>query len=107
MTELEISAMTFGPYGVGHRDGKAVMVAHSVVGDRLEVAPFSERRDYSVAKIREIIRGKGLTQTEAAKILSLTQPKLSGILRGEFRSISERKLIGYLTSLGHDVFTQD
>jgi len=56
MTEVEISAMTFGPFGVGHRDGKAVMVAHSVVGDRLEVAPFSERRDYSVAKIREIIR---------------------------------------------------
>ena len=56
MAEVEISAMTFGPYGVGHRDGKAVMVAHSVVGDRLEVAPVSERRDYSVAKIRESIR---------------------------------------------------
>ena len=56
MAEVEISAMTFGPFGVGHRDGKAVMVAHSVVGDRLEVAPVSERRDYSVAKIREIIR---------------------------------------------------
>jgi len=56
MAEVEISAMTFGPYGVGHRDGKAVMVAHSIVGDRLEVAPVAERRDYSVAKIREIIR---------------------------------------------------
>jgi len=56
MAEVEISAMTFGPYGVGHRDGKAVMVAHSVAGDRLEVAPVSERRDYAVAKIREIVR---------------------------------------------------
>ena len=56
MAEVEISAMTFGPYGVGHREGKAVMVAHSVAGDRLEVAPVSERRDYSVSKIREIIR---------------------------------------------------
>ena len=56
MAEVEISAMTFGPYGVGHRDGKAVMVAHSVAGDRLDVAPFSERRDYAVAKIREIVR---------------------------------------------------
>lgn len=55
MAEVEISAMTFGPFGVGHSDGKAVMVAHSVVGDRLEVATVSERRDYSVAKIREII----------------------------------------------------
>jgi 23S rRNA (uracil1939-C5)-methyltransferase len=56
MAEVEISAMTFGPFGVGHRDGKAVMVAHSIVGDRLEVATLTERRDYSVAKIKEIIR---------------------------------------------------
>jgi predicted XRE-type DNA-binding protein len=56
-----------------------------------------------VHKISEIIRSKGLTQTEAAKVLGLTQPKLSGILRGQFRGISERKLIACLTSLGRDV----
>lgn len=56
-----------------------------------------------VHKISEIIRSKGLTQVEAAKILGLTQPKLSGILRGQFRGVSERKLIDCLTSLGRDV----
>jgi predicted XRE-type DNA-binding protein len=56
-----------------------------------------------VHKIGEIIRGKGLTQVQAAKILRLTQPKLSGILRGQFRGVSERKLIDCLTSLGRDV----
>ena len=56
-----------------------------------------------VHKISEIIRSKGLTQVEAAKILGLTQPKLSGILRGQFRGVSERKLIDCLISLGHDV----
>ncbi len=56
-----------------------------------------------VHKINEIIRSKGLTQVEAAKILGLTQPKLSGILRGQFRGVSERKLIDCLTSLGRDV----
>lgn len=56
-----------------------------------------------VHKISEIIRSRGLTQTEAAKILGLTQPKLSGILRGQFRGVSERKLIDCLTSLGRDV----
>lgn len=56
-----------------------------------------------VHKISEIIRTKGLTQVEAAKILGLTQPKLSGILRGQFRGVSERKLIDCLTSLGRDV----
>ncbi|MBI1731797.1 MAG: XRE family transcriptional regulator [Gammaproteobacteria bacterium] len=56
-----------------------------------------------VRKISDIIRSKGLTQVEAARILGLTQPKLSGILRGQFRGISERKLIDCLTSLGRDV----
>jgi predicted XRE-type DNA-binding protein len=56
-----------------------------------------------VHKISEIIRSRGLTQVEAARILGLTQPKLSGILRGQFRGVSERKLIDCLTSLGRDV----
>ncbi len=56
-----------------------------------------------VYKISDIIRSKGLTQVAAARILGLTQPKLSGILRGQFRGISERKLIDCLTSLGRDV----
>ena len=56
-----------------------------------------------VREIGEIIRSRGLTQTEAAKILGLTQPRLSAILRGQFRGVSERKLIACLTSLGRDV----
>ncbi len=48
--------MTFGPFGVGREDGKAVMVPNSVVGDMLDVAIVSERRDYAVAKIREVVR---------------------------------------------------
>ena len=47
--------MTFGPFGVGRHDGKAVMVPGAVVGDKLEVEIVSERRDYAVAKIREIV----------------------------------------------------
>jgi 23S rRNA (uracil1939-C5)-methyltransferase len=55
MPQIEISAMTFGPFGVGRHDGKAVMVPGAVVGDKLEVEIVSERRDYAVAKIREIV----------------------------------------------------
>lgn len=55
MPEIEINAMTFGPFGVGRRDGKAVMVPGAVPGDRLEVEIVSERRDYSLASIREVI----------------------------------------------------
>ena len=56
-----------------------------------------------VRKISEIVRTKGLTQVETAKILGLTQPKVSALLRGQFRGVSERKLIYCLTSLGRDV----
>jgi len=56
-----------------------------------------------VMKISEIVRRKGLTQVEAARILGLTQPKVSALLRGQFRGVSERKLIDCLTSLGRDV----
>jgi 23S rRNA (uracil1939-C5)-methyltransferase len=55
MPEIEITAMTFGPFGVGRHDGKAVMVPGAVAGDRLDVEIVSERRDYAVAKIREIV----------------------------------------------------
>jgi 23S rRNA (uracil1939-C5)-methyltransferase len=56
MAEIEISAMTFGVFGVGRIGGKAVMVPGAVVGDHLDVEIVSERRDYSVAKIREVVR---------------------------------------------------
>ena len=56
-----------------------------------------------VAKIAELIRLKDLTQERAARILGLTQPKVSALLRGQFRGVSERKLLNCLTSLGRDV----
>lgn len=56
-----------------------------------------------VSKISEIVRGKGLTQVEMAKILGMPQSKVSALLRGQFRGISERKLIDCLTTLGRDV----
>jgi predicted XRE-type DNA-binding protein len=56
-----------------------------------------------VTKIAEIIQQRRLTQAQAAKLLRLTQPKISRLLRGEFRGISERRLLQCLTRLGRDV----
>jgi 23S rRNA (uracil1939-C5)-methyltransferase len=56
MPEIEITAMTFGPFGLGHLDGKTVMVPNAVVGDRLDVAAAADHRDYVLAKIRHIVR---------------------------------------------------
>ena len=56
-----------------------------------------------VTKIAEILRQRRLTQAQAAKALRLTQPKISRLLRGDFRGISERRLLQCLTRLGRDV----
>lgn len=56
-----------------------------------------------VTKIGDIVRERGLTQVEAAKTLGLTQPKVSKLLKGQFRGISEQKLLECLTRLGKDV----
>jgi 23S rRNA (uracil1939-C5)-methyltransferase len=56
MPQIEINAMTFGPFGVGRQDGKAVMVAGAVAGDLLDAEIVSQRRDYAIAKIREVVR---------------------------------------------------
>uniref|UniRef100_UPI00333F0F54 helix-turn-helix domain-containing protein n=1 Tax=Castellaniella defragrans TaxID=75697 RepID=UPI00333F0F54 len=56
-----------------------------------------------VTRIREIIKARGWTQQKAADVLGLTQSKLSKILRGQFRGISETRLLDCMTRLGHDV----
>jgi predicted XRE-type DNA-binding protein len=55
------------------------------------------------AKIAEIIKVRKLTQTQAASLLGMTQPKLSNMLRGRFRGISEAKMLECMTLLGRDV----
>jgi len=53
--------------------------------------------------IGNIIKSRRLTQEQAAKLLGMTQPKLSNMLRGQFRGISEAKMLECLTRLGRDV----
>lgn len=54
-------------------------------------------------KISEIIGRRKWTQQHASEVLKLTQPKLSMMLRGQFRGISEAKMMDCLTRLGRDV----
>lgn len=55
------------------------------------------------AKIAEIIKLRKMTQMQAAEVLGMPQPKLSNMLRGQFRGISEAKMLECLTRLGRDV----
>ena len=56
-----------------------------------------------VTQIAEILRERGWSQQQAAKVLGLTQPKLSKMLRGQFRGISEMKMMDCLLKLGRAV----
>ena len=56
-----------------------------------------------VVKIAQILRERGWSQQQAAKVLGLTQPKLSRMLRGQFRGISEMKMMDCLVRLGRTV----
>ena len=56
-----------------------------------------------VSQIAEILRERGWSQQQAAKVLGLTQPKLSKMLRGQFRGISEMKMMDCLLRLGRAV----
>ncbi len=55
------------------------------------------------AKIGEIIKHRHLTQVQASEILGIPQPKLSAMLRGQFRGISEAKMLECLNRLGRDI----
>lgn len=54
-------------------------------------------------KIGAIIKGRKWSQQQAAEVLGMTQPKLSKMLRGQFRGISEAKMLDCLARLGRDV----
>lgn len=55
------------------------------------------------SKIGEILKRRKLTQEQAAEILGISQPKLSGLLRGQFRGISEARMMDCLAKLGREV----
>ena len=56
-----------------------------------------------VSEMQKVINKKKLTQTDAAKILGLTQPKLSILLKGQFKGYSTDRLIRFLRILGQDI----
>jgi predicted XRE-type DNA-binding protein len=54
-------------------------------------------------RIAEAIRTRRLTQTRAARILRIDQPKISRLLRGQLSGFSTEQLMHFLTRLGRDV----
>ncbi len=53
-----------------------------------------------VSRIDEILSEQRLTQTKAAKIMGLSQPDVSRLLKGQFREISVERIMRILMRLG-------
>lgn len=54
-------------------------------------------------KINDIVESRGLTQTAAAKLLGMPQPKVSAIRNYKLRGLSLARLMQALTALGQRV----
>ena len=56
-----------------------------------------------VSRIQDVIDERGLTQTEAGKVMGLGQPDVSRMLRGSFRDVSVERLLRFLQALGYEI----
>ena len=56
-----------------------------------------------VLEITRAVRRLGLSQAEAGRRMGISQAKVSGMLRGDFANLSERKLMDCLNRLGYDI----
>ena len=56
------------------------------------------------SKIQDVIKEKKLSQAQAAKILEISQPKMSLLLRGFLKNFSLERLLRFLNDLGLDVY---
>jgi len=54
-------------------------------------------------EITRAVRRLGLTQQEAGRRMGISQAKVSGLLRGDFSNLSERKLMECLNRLGYNI----
>jgi predicted XRE-type DNA-binding protein len=55
------------------------------------------------AKILKIVQRRRLTQNATAKLLGITQPKVSALLNGHLDGFSSDRLFRFLNALGCDV----
>ena len=56
-----------------------------------------------VSRIDDIVHDRGLTQAEAGRLMGVSRPDVSRLLRGDFREHSLERLFRLLNALGRDI----
>ncbi len=54
-------------------------------------------------QIYRLIKRRGITQTEAGKVLGIKQPHVSALMRNRAGTFSVERLMDFLTALGQDI----
>jgi len=70
------------------------------IEDAREAADEMRTRAELMTALTEYIRTRKLTQAQAAKLLGVTQPRISDLMRGKINLFSIDKLIAMLTRVG-------
>ena len=63
LVKLDIDALSYGPYGVGRVDGKAVMVPHTAPGDQIEARITESKERYAIGEIVRLLRPSSARQS--------------------------------------------
>ena len=80
-------------------EGSANVYADLGYADAAEM----QRKSQLAAEIARALKARRLTQAGAAQLLGIDQSKVSRITRGQFRGVSEAKLLDLVAKLGRDV----
>lgn len=70
------------------------------VGFSSEEAAHLSVRSELLLRLQKVIAERGLTQTEAAQLLGVTQPRVSDLMRGRIDLFSTDSLIDMLAKFG-------
>lgn len=87
------------PQEITIEDGSSNVYADLGYADSAEM----QRKSMLAGEIARAIKARRLTQTDAATLFGIDQSKVSRITRGQFRGVSEAKLLELVAKLGRDV----
>ena len=77
--------------------------AFDAIADTPQEAMNMKLRSQLMDKIRDRVETEGWNQTQAAKRLGVTQPRISDLYRGKLSQFSMDMLVNMLAALGDEV----
>lgn len=60
---LKIDSLSYGPYGVGRKEGQVILVPWTVPEDEIEVRVVEEKKNYSIGELARLIQPSPLRRT--------------------------------------------